>query len=64
MISLTESQWSEIYYALTSKISSVSTGMYGREADDGRWVSDLQAIVDAIGPDGKTAFEQGCSPGQ
>lgn len=47
---LTREQWVEIYYALDLKAGMVGLEAYGK---DKRWVEDLRAIQEIIGPDGE-----------
>ena len=62
MINLTREDWCEIYYALETKVSALRRGVYGSEetpGEDKRWVSQLQRIKRAIGPDGTRAADRG-----
>lgn len=48
---LTQEQWTEIYYAVELKAGMVELETYGK---DRRWVHDLRAIQEIIGPDGES----------
>lgn len=48
-IALTKKQWSEIYYALDSKIAQLKIGYYGhRKQCDKKWIGELADIMDEI----------------
>jgi hypothetical protein len=62
MISLTQEDWAEIYYALDTKSLALRRGDYAPEdepGEDARWVAHLEAIKEKIGPDGTDAASQG-----
>lgn len=48
---LNETQWSELYYAVTSKMAAVDNGVYGSSlttAKKNEWMRDLNAIASEI----------------
>lgn len=62
MINLTREDWSEIYYALETKSRVLRQGRYGLEdkpGQDGKWIAHLEAVKQAIGPDGAAAARRG-----
>ena len=62
MISLTREDWAEIYYALETKALALRQGKYRAEdapGQDAEWISHLEAVKRAIGPDGATAAQRG-----
>lgn len=52
-VNLSADDWVEIYYALEDKFNSPA--VQGRDSDAKRWRAHLRRILEAIGPDGKTA---------
>ena len=66
MISLTREDWSEIFYALESKVLAVRQGRYCFEdaADaDAKWIAHLDELRQRIGPDGAKAAHEGPTRG-
>jgi hypothetical protein len=61
MIDLSRGDWAEIYYALDSKVNLIAEGS-PRDRLSKRWIKQLKAIKDAIGPDGETAASEGVNP--
>jgi hypothetical protein len=62
MISLTPEDWSEIYYALETKLLALRQGKYRPEDEPGQdaeWITHLEAVREKIGPDGATAALEG-----
>lgn len=61
---LTERDWREIYYALSSKISSIENGHLTSDnlEEDAAWIAHLQLISKKIGVDGQDAYEKAQSP--
>jgi len=62
MISLTREDWAEIYYALETKSRALRQGKYGAEdnpGQDAEWIAHIEAVKQAIGPDGAAAAHQG-----
>ena len=52
-VTLTVSDWIEIYYALYGKVKDISEGKYDNEDDPGfpvEWADWLERIMKAIGP--------------
>lgn len=53
MDKLTKEDWTEIYYALETKLTKVEQGEYGGSKAEGKkWAKHLGEIIDKIGPDG------------
>ena len=61
MIDLSRQDWAEIYYALDSKVNLIAEGS-PRDRLSKRSIKQLEAIKDAIGPDGETAASEGVNP--
>ena len=61
MIDLTRQDWAEIYYALDSKVNLIAQGS-PKDRLSKRWIKQLEAIKEAIGPDGETAANEGVNP--
>jgi hypothetical protein len=61
MIDLSRADWEEIYYALDSKVNLVNERC-PKDRLTRRWAKQLEAIKDAIGPDGETAADGGVHP--
>ena len=61
MIDLSREDWAEIYYALDSKVNLIAEGS-PKDRLSQRWIKHLEAIKDAIGPDGETAADDGVNP--
>lgn len=62
MIRLTRDDWSEIFYALESKVLAVRQGQYGAEeaaSADAKWIAHLDRLRQKIGPDGARAAHVG-----
>lgn len=62
MIRLTQEDWTEIYYALETKLLALRHGEYGREFEpgqDAKWIAHLETVKRAIGPDGCKAAYKG-----
>jgi hypothetical protein len=62
MISLTQEDWAEIYYALETKSLALRQGIYGREdktGQDAEWIAHIEAVKQTIGPDGAAAARRG-----
>lgn len=62
MISLTQEDWAEIYYALETKSLALRRGEYrpeDRPSQDAEWIAHIEAVKQAIGPDGATAARRG-----
>jgi hypothetical protein len=62
IVSLTRSDWIEIYYALDTKATMIKRGDYGPQGhpgDDRRWVTHLRSIMRQIGRDGCVAAARG-----
>ena len=62
MIRLTRKDWAEIYYALETKSLALRQGKYGPEdkaRQDAEWIAHIEAVKQAIGPDGATAAQRG-----
>ena len=62
MITLTRKDWAEIYYALETKSVALRQGKYRPEdkaRDDAEWIAHIEAVKEAIGPDGATAAQRG-----
>ncbi len=51
---LTEADWTEIYYALQTKVAMVERGQYGPDLRGQDWPAHLRSILEKIGPDGST----------
>jgi len=67
MIRLTRKDWAEIYYALETKSLALRQGKYGSEnkvREDAEWLAHLEALKQAIGPDGAAAAERGVARGR
>jgi hypothetical protein len=65
MITLTREDWAEIYYALGTKALALRQGSYEPEdtsGEDARWLAQVDAIREKIGPDGITAARDGITP--
>jgi len=61
-VTLTPSDWVEIYYALDTKATMIKRGDYGPQehpGDDRKWVTHLRSIMRQIGPDGRHAAARG-----
>ena len=61
MIDLSRQDWAEIYYALDSKVNLIAESS-PKDRLSKRWIKQLEAIKDAIGPDGETAADEGVNP--
>ena len=61
MIDLSRQDWAEIYYALDSKVNLIAENS-PKDRLSRKWIKQLKAIRDAIGPDGKTAADEGVNP--
>jgi len=61
MIDLSREDWAEIYYALDSKVNLIAEGS-PKDRLSQRWIKHLEAIKEAIGPDGETAADEGVYP--
>jgi hypothetical protein len=62
MISLRREDWCEIYYALELKSRTLRNGHFGTEdynGQDADWITQLDAIIEKIGPDGRLAARHG-----
>ena len=67
MITLTRKDWAEIYYALETKSLALRQGKYRPEdksRQDAEWIAHLEAVKEAIGPDGATAAQRGVARGK
>ena len=58
MIDLSRQDWAEIYYALDSKVNLIAENS-PKDRLSQRWIKHLEAIKEAIGPDGETAADEG-----
>lgn len=64
-VTLTQSDWAEIYYALFCKAEDIRKGRYEWEDDPGflqEWAGWLEKIMHAIGSDGEVAAARGVEP--
>lgn len=62
---LKEEDWTEIYYALYTRVGTLRTGDYGgndERGDHRNSAESLERIMDAIGPDGTEAAARGVEP--
>ena len=62
MIILTREDWCEIYCALETKSLALRQGRYGPEDEPGQdaeWIAHIEAVKQAIGPDGAAAAQRG-----
>ena len=62
MITLTWEDWCEIYYALEMKAQALGQGKYAPEdkpGQDAEWIVHIEAVKQAIGPDGAIAAQRG-----
>jgi len=50
VVALSESEWSEVVNALTSKIAGIERGDYGpdSEGDNKKWIATLRSAYDKI----------------
>ena len=57
MVTLTQKDWAEIYYALDTKLLAIKSDFYreGRSDENSAWIAHLNRIKRRIGPDGKFA---------
>jgi hypothetical protein len=57
---LTNKDWTEIYYALVSKHRGIQNREYGPTGPDcntAKWEKHLATIIKKIGPDGENMYE-------
>ncbi len=61
MVTLTPEDWTEIYYALDTKLRTIKSSFYpeDRLGENAAWIAHLKRIKRRLGPDGKFAARKG-----